>query len=124
MIKVLITEDSPVVRGYLKYILGSDPDIQVVGTAQDGEEAVRMVEIHKPDVVTMDIHMPKMDGFELIKQLRSRLETAVIPIIMLTARQDKDSELKGIDAGADDYIVKPFDIDKLLSRIKMLLRRK
>ena len=78
----------------------------------------------KPDMIITDATMPKMDGFELIKQLRSRLETAVIPIIMLTARQDKDSELKGIDAGADDYIVKPFDIDKLLSRIKMLLRRK
>jgi len=68
--------------------------------------------------------MPTMNGFELTKRLRARLETASIPIIMLTARQDKGSELTGIDAGADDYITKPFDHDKLLSRIKMLLRRR
>jgi PleD family two-component response regulator len=92
--------------------------------ARDGSEALQLAFKEKPDIIITDATMPKMDGFELIKQLRSRLETAVIPIIMLTARQDKDSELKGIDAGADDYIVKPFDIDKLLSRVKMLLRRK
>lgn len=70
--------------------------------------------------------MPGMNGFEATKILRSKLETAVIPIILLillTARKNKESELKGLDAGADDYITKPFDKDKLLARIKMLLRR-
>ena len=74
----------------------------------------------------MDVIMPGMNGFEATKILRSKLETAVIPIILLillTARKNKESELKGLDAGADDYITKPFDKDKLLARIKMLLRR-
>jgi DNA-binding response OmpR family regulator len=68
--------------------------------------------------------MPEMNGFEATKQLRSKLQTAVIPILMLTAKRDKESELEGIDAGADDYITKPFDGDILLARIKMLLGRK
>jgi type IV pilus assembly protein PilB len=92
--------------------------------ARDGLEAVGLAFNEKPDMVITDVTMPKMNGFELTKRLRSSLETAVIPIIMLTARSDKDSELKGLDAGADDYIAKPFDTEKLLSRIKMLLRRK
>jgi len=92
--------------------------------ARDGKEALEYAFREKPDLIITDTTMPKMDGFELTKQIRSRLETAVIPVIMLTARQDKTSELKGIDAGADDYITKPFDPDKLLSRIRMVLRRK
>lgn len=92
--------------------------------ARDGKEALEAAFKEKPDLIITDATMPKMDGFELTRQIRSRLETAVIPVIMLTARQDKDSELKGIDAGADDYITKPFDVDKLISRVKMVLRRK
>ena len=72
----------------------------------------------------MDLNMPGMDGFEAIKVLRSKLETAVIPVIMLTARGDKESELTAFDIGADDYLTKPFDFDKLLARMKMLLKRK
>ena len=92
--------------------------------AEQKSEALQKAFAEKPDLLITDATMPKMDGFELIKKLRSSLETAVIPIVMLTARQDKASELKGLDVGADDYITKPFDIDKLLARIKMLLRRK
>jgi DNA-binding response OmpR family regulator len=92
--------------------------------ARDGSEAVERAHKEKPDLAILDVTMPKMNGFEAAKELRSKLETAVIPIILLTGRQDKESELRGIDAGADDYITKPFDADKLLARIKMLLRRK
>lgn len=101
----------------------SDAGYDVV-KARDGGEALQLAFAEKPDLIITDATMPKMDGFELIRKLRSTLETAVIPVIMLTARQDKASELKGLDAGADDYITKPFDIDKLLARVKMLLRRK
>jgi two-component system chemotaxis response regulator CheB len=107
MIKVLITEDSPVVRGYLKYILGSDPDIQVVGTAQDGEEAVRMVEIHKPDVVTMDIHMPKMDGFEATRKI---MESNPVPIVIVSASwnpEEVDKTFRTMEAGAVAALEKP-----------------
>jgi len=96
----------------------------VVVRARDGLEALDAVFKERPDLIITDVTMPTMNGFELTKRLRARLETASIPIIMLTARQDKGSELTGIDAGADDYITKPFDHDKLLSRIKMLLRRR
>lgn len=91
--------------------------------ARDGEEAVEMAYKEKPDLIICDVTMPKMNGFEAVKTLRGSLETAATPIIMLTARGDKESELAGLDAGADDYLVKPFDKDKLLARIKILLRR-
>jgi two-component system chemotaxis response regulator CheB len=107
MIKVLITEDSPVVRGYLKYILSSDPDIQVVGTAQDGEEAVRMVEIHKPNVVTMDIHMPKMDGFEATRKI---MESNPVPIVIVSASwnpEEVDKTFRTMEAGAVAALEKP-----------------
>jgi two-component system, chemotaxis family, protein-glutamate methylesterase/glutaminase len=107
MIKVLITEDSPVVRGYLKYILASDPDIQVVGTAQDGEEAVRMVEIHRPDVVTMDIHMPKMDGFEATRKI---MESNPVPIVIVSASwnpEEVDKTFRTMEAGAVAALEKP-----------------
>jgi two-component system, chemotaxis family, protein-glutamate methylesterase/glutaminase len=107
MIKVLITEDSPVVRGYLKYILGQDPDIQVVGTAQDGEEAVRLVEVHKPDVVTMDIHMPKMDGFEATRRI---MESNPVPIVIVSASwnpEEVDKTFRTMEAGAVAALEKP-----------------
>ncbi|MDP8259769.1 MAG: ATPase, T2SS/T4P/T4SS family [Candidatus Gygaella obscura] len=92
--------------------------------SRDGEELVELAYNKKPDLIITDVTMPKLNGYEAINALKTSLETASIPIIMLTARQDKDSEIKGIDVGADDYITKPFDKDKLLARIKMLLRRK
>lgn len=91
--------------------------------ARDGSEAVKLAYKEKPDLIITDVTMPRMHGFEVVKTLRASLETAAIPIIMLTARADKESELKGLDAGADDYLVKPFDSEKLLARLKMLLRR-
>ncbi len=107
MIKVLITEDSPVVRGYLKHILDSDPDIQVVGTAKDGEEAVRMAPVSKPDVITMDIHMPKMDGFEATRKI---METSPIPIVIVSASwnpEEVDKTFRTMEAGAVAALEKP-----------------
>jgi len=121
-VRLLIVEDEEDVIKVL------DKRLQVAGydvvKARDGVEALEAAFREKPDLIITDVTMPKMNGFELTKQLRARLETAIIPIIMLTARQDKVSELQGIDAGADDYITKPYDHEKLLARIKMLLRRK
>ena len=85
MIKVLIVEDSPVVRDLLTFILSSDPAIQVIGTASDGEEAVRAVREKRPDVVTMDIVMPKMDGFEATRII---METTPTPIVIVSASWD------------------------------------
>jgi len=107
MIKVLITEDSPVVRGYLQYVLNSDPDIEVIGIAENGEEAVRMVELNKPDVVTMDIHMPKMDGFEATRQI---METNPVPIVICSASwnpEEVDKTFRTMEAGAVAALEKP-----------------
>ncbi len=107
MIRVLITEDSPVVRGYLKYILNADPDIEVVGMATNGEEAVTMVSELKPDVVTMDIHMPKMDGFEATRNI---METHPVPIVICSASwnpEEVDKTFRTMEAGAVAALEKP-----------------
>jgi Response regulators consisting of a CheY-like receiver domain and a winged-helix DNA-binding domain len=71
----------------------------------------------------MDVMMPRMDGVQATRIIRSRLQTAAIPVVMLTAKSDLESELAGLDAGADDYLAKPFDAARLLARIRMLLKR-
>ncbi|MFH1878584.1 MAG: ATPase, T2SS/T4P/T4SS family, partial [Candidatus Omnitrophota bacterium] len=120
--KLLIADDEADIRMILeKRLVSAGYDVI---KAVNGTEAVEAAIREKPDLIITDVMMPEMDGFEVVKALRSNLETAVIPVIMLTAKKDKESELGGIEAGADDYITKPFDKDKLLARIKMLLRRK
>ncbi|MFA5100606.1 MAG: type II/IV secretion system protein [Candidatus Omnitrophota bacterium] len=95
-----------------------------VTKAVNGKEAVELAVKDQPDLIITDAMMPVMDGFEAVKMLRARLQTAGIPIIMLTARKDKEGELEGFESGADDYITKPYDKDKLLARIRMLLARR
>src|SRR3990170_8219626 len=85
MINVLIVEDSPVVREFLVHVLGSDPGIRVIGTAHDGEEALDAVRHHRPDVITMDIHMPRMDGLEATRRI---METDPVPIIIVSGSTD------------------------------------
>jgi DNA-binding response OmpR family regulator len=120
--KILIADDEEDILKLLEIRLNG-AGYEVV-KARNGKEALGSAFKEKPDLIVMDVMMPEMDGFEATKQLRSKLQTAVIPILMLTAKKDKESELEGIDAGADDYITKPFDGDILLARIKMLLGRK
>ncbi len=121
-LKILIADDEEDILKVLEKQLTS-AGYDVV-KARDGIEVLEYAHKEKPDLTIIDVTMPKMNGYEATKELRSKLETAVIPIILLTGRQDKESELRGINAGADDYITKPFDDDKLLARIKMLLRRR
>jgi len=137
MIRVLITEDSPVIRGYLEYILNSDPEIEIVGTAKDGTEAVEMVALKKPDVVTMDIHMPKMDGFEATRKI---METNPVPIVIVSASwnpDEVDKTFRTMEAGAVAALEKPRGIGhpesetsvkeliqtvKLMSEVKVVRR--
>jgi type IV pilus assembly protein PilB len=120
--KILVVDDEEDILKVLDKRLES-AGYRMIG-ARDGREAIQCTIKEKPDLIIMDVMMPQMDGFEAVKTLRSRLETARIPIIMLTAKHDKESEVKGLDMGADDYITKPFDSDKLLARIRMLLKRR
>ena len=113
MIKVLVVEDSPVVREFLVHILGSDPDIQVIGTANDGEEALEAVRRTQPNVITMDIHMPKMNGLEATRAIRALPAGGATPILAMTANAFDEDRAQCLAAGMDDFVPKPFDPDDL-----------
>jgi signal transduction histidine kinase len=92
--------------------------------AYDGEEALEKVESDRPDLILLDIMLPKMDGYEVCRRLRAQEATAVIPIIMITALRETEDRIRGLEAGADDFISKPFDRGELLARVKSLLQIK
>ena len=107
MIEVLVVDDSVVVRDYLRYLLEEDPDIRVVGTATNGREAIEFVQRHKPDVVTMDIHMPVMDGFEATRAI---METTPVPIVIVSASwdpQEVEKTFGALESGAVAALEKP-----------------
>ncbi|HEY6626944.1 MAG TPA: response regulator, partial [Ignavibacteriaceae bacterium] len=115
---VLIVEDNPDVREYIKEAL---LEYYHVEEAANGEQGLRKAEKCIPDLIVSDIMMPKMDGYEMTKRIRQNEKTSHIPIILLTAKSDKDSKLEGLGLGADDYLIKPFDTDELLARTKNLI---
>ena len=92
-----------------------------VDSCFDGEEAIRYVEGTEYDAIILDIMLPKLDGFEVIKKIRAKKNK--VPILLLTARDNIDDKVKGLDYGADDYLVKPFIFEELMARIRVLLRR-
>jgi len=118
--KILLAEDevdlNNVVTRYLK------KNGYSVDSVLDGEEALDYLEYGEYDLVILDIMMPKVDGFEVIKKLRDKGNHT--SVLMLTARDSADDKVKGLDLGADDYIVKPFDFDELMARIRAVVRRK
>ena len=122
-LRVLVVDDDMLIRKMVIEAFDREKDKFEFTEAQNGQEALRYVHNMKPDLLISDVIMPEMDGYELTRRLRSHLESASTPVIMLTSERNKESEIKGLDAGADDYITKPFDKDKLLARVGMLLRR-
>ena len=118
--KILLAEDevdlNNVVTRYLK------KNGYSVDSVLDGEEALDYLEYSEYDLVILDIMMPKVDGFEVIKKLRNKGNHT--SVLMLTARDSADDKVKGLDLGADDYIVKPFDFNELMARIRAVVRRK
>ena len=137
MITVLIVEDSPVVRDFLLYILSADPEIRVIGTAADGEAALEAVQRRKPDVITMDIHMPKMNGLDATRKI---METRPTPIVIVSGSVDTDevtTTFRAIEAGALAAVPRPWGIGhpdhetaakelvqtvKLMSEVKVVRR--
>ncbi len=118
---VLVVDDDPFIARLLEIELrAAGYEVRVGG---DGEEALELANERTPDLVLADVMMPKMDGFELTRRLRQDPRTASVSIIMLTARGLSSDKLEGFSAGADDYIVKPFDTPELLARVRGVLRR-
>ncbi|MDG9702989.1 response regulator transcription factor [Streptomyces sp. DH37] len=117
--RVLIVDDEPAVREALRRSLA----FEGYGTelAADGLEALRQVEAYRPDLVILDVLMPRMDGLTAARRMRAN--GATVPVLMLTARDTVGDRVTGLDAGADDYLVKPFELDELLARVRALLRR-
>jgi two-component system phosphate regulon response regulator PhoB len=118
---VLVVEDEDALATLLQYNL--EKEGYQVAAAADGEEALIMAEEETPDLVLVDWMLPKVSGIEVCRRLRSRQETANVPIIMLTARGEETDRVRGLDTGADDYIVKPFSMTELFARIRAVLRR-
>ncbi len=119
--KILIVDDEPDILEFLKYNLLKE-GFDVV-SASDGEEALKIAELEKPQLIVLDIMMPKMDGVEVCRILRSRPEFDKTVIAFLTAREEDYSQIAALDVGGDDYITKPIRPRVFISRIKALLRR-
>ncbi|MCK7624604.1 response regulator transcription factor [Streptomyces sp. RS10V-4] len=117
--RILIVDDEPAVREALQRSLA----FEGYGTEQavDGLDAVEKVASYDPELIVLDVLMPRMDGLTAARRLRAGGVT--VPILMLTARDTVGDRVTGLDAGADDYLVKPFELDELLARIRALLRR-
>ncbi|WP_190129958.1 response regulator transcription factor [Streptomyces mashuensis] len=117
--RILVVDDEPAVREALRRSLAFEG--YTTELAVDGLDALDKVAAHVPDLVVLDVLMPRMDGLTAARRLRASGVT--LPILMLTARDTVGDRVTGLDAGADDYLVKPFELDELLARIRALLRR-
>ena len=118
---VLVVEDEDALATLLQYNL--EKEGYHVTVAGDGEEALLLAGEAIPDLVLVDWMLPKVSGIEVCRRLRGRHETSNVPIIMLTARGEESDRIRGLDTGADDYIVKPFSMTELFARIRAVLRR-
>jgi signal transduction histidine kinase len=116
--KILVADDNADMREYLVRLLSPRWSVQ---TAADGATAWEMIRTHTPDLVLSDIMMPGLDGFELLRMIRSEEQTQKIPIILLSARAGEEARLTGLEAGADDYLVKPFSVRELIARVEARL---
>jgi diguanylate cyclase (GGDEF)-like protein len=118
---ILVVDDDPDIARFVEVNLRSAGyDVSVAG---DGEEALERASELRPDLVLLDVMMPRLDGFEVAQRLRKNPQTANTSIIMLTAKALSSDKVTGLQSGADDYIIKPFDPIELLARVKGTLRR-
>ncbi len=120
-ISILVVDDESAIREMIRFALGRSG--MEVRCASDGLEALNKISDKTPDILLLDWMMPGMNGLELTRRLRRNSQTAEIPIIMLTAKVSEDDKVAGLNAGTDDYIIKPFSPRELVARIQAVLRR-
>jgi two-component system OmpR family response regulator len=116
--KLLVVEDEPALLRSLGRALREEG--YAVDTAENGSEGLRMASEHDYDALVLDVMLPLLDGWEVLRQLR---QTKATPVLMLTARDATHDRVRGLDAGADDYLVKPFDLPELFARLRAIIRR-
>jgi CheY-like chemotaxis protein len=121
--RILIVDDDPSIRMIVAKSLEQLPFEVGTEVASDGTEAVEIAGRDHPDLIVLDVMMPGMDGFEVCQKLRSQIETAFIPIMMLTANPSEEGRIRGFMVGSDDYVSKPFNVAELNARVTRLLRR-
>ncbi|MEM6586915.1 MAG: phosphate regulon transcriptional regulator PhoB [Pseudomonadota bacterium] len=118
---VLLVEDEPAQREVLAYNLEADGFI--VTPAENGEEALLLAEEVNPDIILLDWMLPNVSGIEVCRQLKTRSATKSTPIIMISARSEEVDRVRGLETGADDYVVKPYSVVELMARVRAQLRR-
>jgi DNA-binding response OmpR family regulator len=117
--KILLVDDSNTILMMERMILNKGPYVTV--TASNGEDAIAKAQSEKPDLILMDVVMPKMDGFEACRRIREQATTAAVPIIMVTTRGEEQNIQTGYQAGCTDYVTKPIDGVELLSKLRSYL---
>lgn len=121
MTKILVTDDEKDIVGLISYNLEREGFLVI--KAYDGEEALRLVKSQKPDLLILDLMLPRMSGIDVCKAVRNDPDTSNLPIIMVTAKDDETDKIIGLEIGADDYITKPFSVRELVARVRTILRR-
>ncbi|MCH2095812.1 MAG: phosphate regulon transcriptional regulator PhoB [Rhodobacteraceae bacterium] len=118
---VLVVEDEQAQREVLRYNLEAE-GFRVV-TAENGEEALIKVDEESPDIIVLDWMLPNLSGIEVCRQLKTRTKTRAVPVIMLSARSEEVDRVRGLETGADDYVVKPYSVIEMMARVRAQLRR-
>jgi len=119
--KILVVEDEPSQREVLAYNLKAEGFLVI--SADDGQDALLLVEEEEPDLILLDWMMPNLSGIEVCRRLKSCNETRAIPIVMVSARSEEMDKVRGLEIGADDYLVKPYSVIELIARLRTQLRR-
>jgi len=117
--RIVLADDNADMREYIRRLLGGNCEVRAVA---DGLAALKDIRENRPNLVLADVMMPGLDGFELLRQIRGEASTRDIPVILLSARADEQSLIEGLEAGADDYLIKPFSARELIARVKANLR--
>jgi DNA-binding response OmpR family regulator len=118
-VTILVVDDDPVIQNLLA--LNFEMEGYSVATASDGAEALDSIAARRPDVVVLDVMMPKVDGIEVVRRMKADATTAAVPVLLLSARAQAKDVSEGLEAGADAYMTKPFDPADLLDRVASLL---